>query len=208
MKGQEAAGEKKGRNGKRCERTPCKSGTCFRCGMIWNGTFAGTSTGARNLVPVFLVCFFFGFFKLAEFDSRDSARDWQHRLCDFGCVLFCASHWEEYGQSLHLLFPPGRLVRHVTVAANPDPLLPRKGQPASQHSPLVTCQKFVFFFGGVNVGPGLQALQRVYIFPFRDTFIIKKNNNNIAPSMLIHWGQTISFSFSFAARLLQIGVTE
>lgn len=145
-------------------------------------------------------CFCFFFFKLAEFDSRDSTRDWQYRLCDFGCVLFCASHWEEYGQSLHLLFPPGWLVRHVTVAANPDPLLPRKGQPASQHSPLVTCQKFVFFFGGVNVGPGLQALQRVYIFPFRDTFIIKKNNNNIAPSMLIHWGQTISFSFSFAAR--------
>lgn len=124
MKQQETAGGKKGRTGKR---------------YIQDGMFAGTSAGAPRLVLVFLISFFvclFAFFSnLEQFDDNDSTRGLTI-ICVVWAASFCArltGRRMDIGRWLHLLFPPGWLVTHFTVTAFPE-----KGQPASQHGPLVT----------------------------------------------------------------------
>lgn len=155
---------KKGRIGKR---------------YIQDGTFAGTSAGAPSLVPVFLISFFFCLFAFAflfffsnldQSDDNDSTRGLTI-ICVAWAASFCArlTGRMDIGRWLHLLFPPGWLVPHFTVTANPE-----IGQPASQHGPPLWLSKvrilfiylffyffiFFIFLGGVGVGvvPGLQGL--------------------------------------------------
>lgn len=190
-------------NGRRQQGNKGRTGKRY----VQDGTSGGTSAGAPSLVPLFLISFFFVLFC---FQSRPVWWQWRHQRTDYHlCRLaasFCArltGRRMDVGRWLHLLSPPGWLVPHFTVTANPE-----KGQPASQHGPLVTVKSWNSFYSCVDWflvywgGRGLCQGCRLCIFPSRGTFVA-----SLLPCWFTQAGQ-LALSFPFAACLLHKGLTE